>query len=366
MKKIGIICEYNPFHNGHVYHIKKIKELFPDSLIILVLSSYFTQRGDVSLLSKYDKVYLSLKYGVDLVIEMPCIYVLNSADTFANLAVGLLNKLKVNHIVFGSELNNIEHLTNIIHKSEEKDIVDKIKIYLKDGNSYPASISKALNEEFKSNDILAISYIRSINKINKSIIPVSIKRTNDYNDLNSNSKVVSGNNIREKLKNKEDISKFIPEYEDIKIREVDQNKLFILIKYKILTETNLTKFLGVDEGIEHRIQKAAFESDNMDELIRNIKSKRYTYLRIKRLLMHILLGILKTDAYHEMDYFRVIGFNNSGKSYLKNSNIKGISFRNTDRIEQVEFISSQIYDFLTDSQSFKREILNKPVISKDT
>ena len=362
MKVIGIICEYNPFHNGHIYHIKKIKEIYKDCIIVLAISSYFTQRGEISLLSKRDKTILALNYGVDLVIEMPTIYTINSADTFALLGVSLLNNLKVDAIVFGSELNDVNYLLDVSKKFNDQNIIDMVKKHLKEGTNYPTSLAKALNVNLSSNDLLGVSYIKAINKINPLIKPVTIKRTNDYNDLDSTNEIISGKNIREKLKQNENISKYIPDYFGIKLKKVNYKKLFSTLKIKILTEPDLTRFLGVDEGIESRLKKCALTSKSYDELIKNVKTKRYTYLRIQRMFMNILLGILKTDKFKELPYFRVIGFNRTGKDYLKSIKPENLSFKNEGRIYEVEINSSIIYDFLTNSNTFDKEILNKPEI----
>ena len=364
MEKIGIICEYNPFHNGHIYHINKIKEMYPDSLIILVMSTYFTQRGEPNILSKYDKVKIALKYNVDIVIELPTIYSLNSADIFAECAINLLNKAGAEKIVFGSETNDVKLLTKLAKELTSSKTKEKIKKYLGEGLNYPTSLSKALDKTLSSNDLLGISYIKAIKKINKKIEAVTIKRTTDYKDLDSTSIIVSGNNIREKFKNNENIKKYIPDYEEVLLQKIVYDKLFTLLKYKILTDEDLTKYLGVDEGIESRIRKSIFISKSMDELVKNIKSKRYTYLRINRMLMHILLGILKTDSYEDMPYFRVLGLSNNGKSYLRNKEIKMVSFKNGGRIYDVELSSSIIYDYLTNSKTYNLEIQNKPVFYK--
>ena len=121
MEIIGLIAEYNPLHNGHLYHINKIKEKYPNSLLVLVLNGYFLQRGEVSIISKYDKTLLALEYGVDIVISLPTLYGVQSADTFANTSIKLLNYLKVNKIIFGSETNDIDKLTLIANKSLELD-----------------------------------------------------------------------------------------------------------------------------------------------------------------------------------------------------------------------------------------------------
>ena len=185
MEVIGIICEFNPFHNGHVYFINEIRKRFPNDILVLALSGYFTERGEVSLLSKYDKTHLALEYNIDLVLELPTLYTSNSADIFAFAAVDALNEAGVSKIVFGSESNDVEKLKLIANKFSNKNTQEKIRKLLKEGSNYPTSLSKALNENIKSNDILGISYIKAINAINDKIEPITIERTNDYNDIES-------------------------------------------------------------------------------------------------------------------------------------------------------------------------------------
>ena len=166
METIGIIAEYNPFHNGHLYHINKIKELYPDSLIILVLNGYFTQRGIISVLSKEDKTKISLDNNIDIVLELPFIFGTQSSDIFAYNSVKLLNELKVNRIIFGSESNNLDLLNKVVDiQINDPEYEDRIKEYLNDGINYPTAMKKALNIEediSNPNDLLGISYIKAI------------------------------------------------------------------------------------------------------------------------------------------------------------------------------------------------------------
>ena len=171
MEIIGLIAEYNPLHNGHLYHINKIKEKYPNSLLVLVLNGYFLQRGEVSIISKYDKTLLALEYGVDIVISLPTLYGVQSADTFADTSIKLLNYLKVSRIIFGSETNDIDKLTLLAKKSLELDESEDLKETLKSGINYPTALSKVINESFtyNSNDLLGICYIKSIIKNNFNI-----------------------------------------------------------------------------------------------------------------------------------------------------------------------------------------------------
>ncbi len=361
METVGIICEYNPFHNGHMYHINKVKSLYPDAIIVLVLGGYFLERGDVSLISKWNKTKIALDYGVDLVLELPLLYGVNSGDYFAHNAVLALNAANVSKIVFGSECNDVEFLKTIASEQSLESFNFKVKEYLDMGENYPTSLSKALNVSLSSNDLLGVSYIKAINSINKSIEPVTIKRTNEYNDLESNEKIVSASNIREMLNNKVNIKEFIPNYDINFINAVDEKKMFYLLRYRILTDNSLNSYLGVDEGIENRINKVILEVNTYSELIDKIKSKRYTVSRVKRMLIHILLGIKKEDIEVPFEKVRILGFNSNGKAYLRKLNCSILVYKMNSRYSEIERTAALIYRDLTLDDSTLMEVLNRPI-----
>ena len=320
MKKIGIICEYNPFHNGHIYHIKKIKEMYPDSIIILVMSTSFTMRGEISILNKWDKTSIALTYGVDLVIELPTFYSTNSADTFASGTIKILNYLNCDYLVFGTESNDINLLKDLAQiQLNNKNYDLLVKDYMDKGNNYPTSMSKAL-ESLSSktinlpNDLLGLSYVKEIIKQKSNIEPITIKRTNDYHNEGATS-------IRLAIKNNQDIKDFVPKETLDKIIKHDiSNKYYSLLKYKILSDmSNLNTYLDVDEGLDNLIKKYIIKTNSYTELIEKIKTKRYTYNRLNRMFIHILLNIKKEDIKirKEINYIRVLGFSKQGKKYLK-------------------------------------------------
>ena len=195
METIGIIAEYNPFHNGHLYHLNTIKEMYPDSTIVLVMNGNFTERGDVSIIDKWKKTKIAINLGIDLVIELPYPFATQSADHFAYGAVTLLEKLNVDKLVFGSESNNIEDLKLIAKTQIENDEFEKlVKIYSKMGKNYPTALSCALEDLTGKkietpNDLLGISYIKAILENNYKIKPETIKRTNDYHSTELNNEV---------------------------------------------------------------------------------------------------------------------------------------------------------------------------------
>lgn len=323
MVNIGIICEYNPFHNGHLYHINEIKKRFKDSRVIALISGNFTQRGIPSVIEKYDKAKIAIENNIDLVIELPFVFASQSADIFAKGAIEILSELKIDYLVFGSESDNVENLKLIAsNQINNKEFDIKVKQYMSEGMNYPTAMSKASNAKLdllnSPNDLLGISYIKEIIKQNSNITPLTIKRTNDYHskDYNSNSNIISASAIREAYKNNIDIEKYVPENVQYKINKVDY---FNLLKYKIITEgKNINKYQTVDEGIENRILKVINNCNNIDELIQSVKTKRYTYNKLSRMFIHILCSFTKEEAFNNksIKYIRVLDFNPIGQKYL--------------------------------------------------
>lgn len=380
MKKvIGIIAEYNPFHNGHIYQIKKIKENYPNSIIIVCTSSSFTQRGELSILNKWEKTKVSLLNGVDIVIELPYVYATQSSDTFAKYGVSLLEKFHINYLCFGSESNDTTKLLDAA-KTQINNIEfdNKVKFYMKEGYNYPTSLNNALKELInydikEPNDLLAISYIKEIINNNYNIEVFNIKRTNSYHDLDLDNKIVSASNIRNKLLENKNIKDKVPKetYDILKNKSLE-NKYFEFLKYKIISETDLEKYVDVDEGLNVRIKKYINKSKSLDELIMNIKTKRYTYNRISRMLNHILCSFTKeeNDKIKKLEYIRILGFNENGRTYLneiKDSiELPILNKYDTKKYKALEIekrvtdIYSNIYDNIID-----QEIKNKPIYIKN-
>ena len=325
--KIGIIAEFNPLHNGHLYLINKIKEKYEDASIILVLSGNYTQRGIPSIIDKWKKTELSLKLGIDLVVELPFPFSTQSADYFAYGATTILNYLKVDKLVFGSESNDIDNLIELANiQINNKEYEDKVKEYMDLGNNYPTSLSKALTDITNKtinlpNDLLGLSYVKEIIKKKSNIKPITILRTNDYHDKEINNSITSATSIREAIKNNLDIKNNVPkETLDCIIKNDILNNYFKLLKYKILSDiSNLNSYLDVSEGLDNLIRKNIVKVNSYTELIESIKTKRYTYNRLNRMFIHILLNIKKEDVnkLKEINYIRILGFTSIGKKYIK-------------------------------------------------
>lgn len=376
MNVIGVIAEYNPFHLGHLYQINKIKEMYNDSIIIAIVSSSFTQRGDVSILNKWDKARIALDNGIDLVIELPYFYAGQSSDIFAKGAVTILNYLGIDTLVFGMEsddINNLKLMADI--QLNDKNYNNIVKEYLSNGYNYPTALSKAIKDIlnldiYLPNDLLALSYIKQVKLINNNINVIGIKRTNDYHSKEITSNIVNASLIREQFKKNLDISNYIPDYNTNKLYNVSVNDFYPLLKYQILNNiNNLDKFLTVDEGIDNRIKKYIKNSNNWDELVNNIKTKRYTYNKINRMLMHILFNLTKEESKNiVIDYVRVLGFNSKGRSYLnkikKNKDINivtnykdGIS-----KLFDLENRVNNIYAIIVDNKLIYEEYSHNPII----
>ena len=376
MKIIGIIAEYNPFHNGHKYQIDKIREKYEDALIIICTSSSFTQRGDISILNKWEKTKCALNNGANIVLELPYIYSTQSSDTFAKYALKILNELKIDKLCFGSEDNNIDKLYKVANTQiNNKQFDTKVKEHLDNGINYPTALNNALKELIqieitKPNDLLGVSYIKEILKNKYNIKPFTIKRTNDYHDIENNSDIVSASNIRERLLNNEDISSKVPQdvYEILKNKKI-KNKYFEYLKYKIISEQDLNKFLDVDEGLHTRIKDQIQKSNNLEELIQNIKTKRYTYNKISRMLNHILCSLTKEENnIQELEYIRILGFDSKGKEYLSEIK-KDIKTPILNKYDTKKYKTLEIEKRVTDIYSLiyedinKQEIQNKPIVT---
>ena len=378
MKIIGIIAEYNPLHFGHIYQLNKIKELYPDSLIIVITNSFFTQRGDVSILNKKNKTKLVLENNIDLIVELPFAYSTQSADIFAEGALKILNILNIDTLVFGSESNNIQKLTTIATTQlNNKEYDNLVKKYLTTGINYPTALNKALEyltglSIIEPNDLLGISYIKEIIKNKYTITPITIKRIGSYHAQKATSHIANATLIREKIQKNEDITKYIPKNEEnLLLKSLSLNSYYPYLKYKIYSTNDLSIYQTVDEGIENRIKKVINNSNNWEELVQNIKTKRYTYNKINRMLIHILTSFTKEEAQNiKIDYIRILGFNIKGKKYLnqikKNISIPIISNykKNLSRLLDIELRVATIYYLPISPNLITEEYKNKPIIKK--
>ncbi len=320
MKVVGIIVEYNPFHNGHLHHLRETVKASNKDILIAVTSGNVVMRGGISCINKFDKARIAVDNGVDLVVELPAVDTLQSSDHFAKSAIRILGELGCNELYFGSESNNIEKILEISEVINSNEYNMLLKEFLSSGMSYSVASNKVLEVHYNwvvnSNDILGISYIKAINDLGYSIKPHTIKRIGtNYNDnMNISKSISSATYIRDnrifddlvpKNTHKVLISKGF----------MDINDLFELIRYKIITssKSSLIDVLHVKEGIENKLKTINFGS--LDELVENLSSKRYTKSFIRRLITSMLFNINKFSD--DSFYIRVLGYNSIGASYIK-------------------------------------------------
>ena len=349
MKVCGIIAEYNPFHNGHAYHIQKTKEITGAEAIIAVMSGNFVQRGAPALFDKWTRTKMALMNGVDLVIELPTYYATSSAEYFAQGSVGLLDSLGVvDCLSFGSkttDIDTLKRIANILYL-EPNDYKDILQSELKKGVSYPIARSNSLKTFMKkeydakyiteilldSNNILGIEYLKALMYNNSQIIPNAIQRKGeDYNSVNIVDGICSATAIR-KILEKDDIENLkevIPESSfniinsellngrlPMDLRNFEKEIFYVL--RKSLTQ-DLFELSDVSEGLENLLKKTSNETTEIEKLIDMLKSKRYTRTRIQRILLHALLNITKDEVNnykYNPQYIRVLGFTKKGEKLL--------------------------------------------------
>lgn len=351
MKITGVIAEYNPLHNGHVYHFNNINS----DLKVLIMSSSFTMRGDLSIFDKFTKTKQALDLGYDLVIELPFVYSLERADIFSLNTVSFLNLCKINEIIIGSEENNI-NLYEKYYKEFNKESLNN-----EDGKSMKQASVSLL--PFKSNDILGFFYYKAIKDNNYDIELKTIKRIgNDYLDKDLNESYSSASSIRLNL---DQIDKYVPDFVSIDKNEIlDENSLYNYLKYQILNLSldELKNIFMVDEGLENKL-KSIYKYNNLNDYISSLVSKRYTETRIKRMLAYILFNIKKNDINeiynNKIDFIRVLGYSDKGKKYLneikKDVNIYTNIKEGINKALDIELKISKILDSIYNLDLLKLE-----------
>lgn len=355
MSILGLIVEYNPFHNGHLYHFNTSLGITQAEYCICAISGNFVQRGEPAIVDKWSRTLMALHAGADLVIEIPVIYCVQSAEFFAYGGVSILNSLGlVDTLCFGSEIGDIEVLKKIglIISREPDSYKEYLKEEMRCGNPFAVSRSLAVcrylmeNSEVRedlshiretlqsSNNILGLEYIKWLQRLKSDITPLTIGRIHsDYNDHSLDSLMASATAIRKaiSLDNMEGLKDQMPLFSlDIlkKLFREGRGPIFmedfcgaILCNLRRMSLDEISEIMDVNEGLQYRIKKAAINSGSLSSLVENIKTKRYTETRIKRILMHSLLGMKKSHL-DEMrnaggpQYIRVLGFSEKGRKLL--------------------------------------------------
>lgn len=343
---LGIIAEYNPFHNGHFYQIEEAKKQTGAKYVVAVMSGNFTQRGNTSLIDKWTKAQMALENGVDIVLELPTIYSVSSAENFAEGAIKILDSLKiVDTLCFGTETADFAALNNIANVlySEPKEYIAILNHELGKGISYPKARENALmmylndikryaNILSGSNNILAIEYLKALRRLKSDMTPFSIQRKKVYyNDERIIDEFASSTAIRKLIATEQyaEVRKVVPMSSYMLLKEKIEKGNFVIdiikfekeILYNLrkMTVKQIAELPDVTEGLEYAIKNAANSCNSLLELVNIIKSKRYTQTRIQRILVYALLGITKKDmanARKVTPYARVLGFNKNGREML--------------------------------------------------
>ncbi|BDR86495.1 nucleotidyltransferase [Clostridium tetani] len=402
MNITGVIVEYNPFHNGHLYHLNKTKEITDCDGIVAVMSGHFVQRGSPALLDKWTRAKLALLNGVDLVLELPTIYSTSSAEFFAYGATSLLDGINiVNNLCFGSELGNIDIIlkTSKILQEEPLSFKEDLKNFIDKGISFPNAREKALinfmrkeknsfdfnNVLCLSNNILALEYCKNLFKINSNIKPFTVKRQGShYNCLHLRDNLSSATAIREYIGNNENLDnlvKSVPEtvlnmlknFQNEQCKFPFEEDMFTYIKHKYFSNTGSIENLpDVSEGIHNRIYRALDTCNTLKEAMNMIKTKRYTYTRIKRILCHYFIGMdmINSDELRRKPcpYARILGFNRKGQDILKlikkSSNIPIINKipKKIDSTLNLDINATKCYSLLNKKVNPLDDFLKKPVL----
>lgn len=342
-KVLGIVAEYNPFHNGHLYHLEKSKKDTGSNYTVAIMSGNFTQRGSTSLMDKWSKAQAAIRNGIDLVLELPVLYATSSAENFAEGAIKILDSLNVvDYISFGAETVDIEILdkcADVLYQ-EPKQYKTLLSHELSKGISFPKARENALmlylndirkfaNVLSSPNNVLAIEYLKALKKLKSNLTPYSIPRYEvGYHDLNYTENTASSTAIRNMIKNNgfNALANLMPApsysilMQNIKAGHIvpdisvfEKEIIYTLRKMKTSEIANLP---DVSEGLEFAIKNAANSCNTFTEFMNIIKSKRYTNTRLQRILIYALLGITKKDiamSKKVQPYVRVLGLNKRGK-----------------------------------------------------
>lgn len=342
-KVLGIVAEYNPFHNGHLYHLEKSKEDTGSKYTVAIMGGNFTQRGSTSLIDKWSKAEVAIQCGVDLVLELPVLYATSSAENFAEGSIKILDSLKVvDYISFGAETANIEILNkcaDVLYR-EPRRYKTLLSHELKKGLSFPKARENALmmylndirtytNVLSSPNNILGIEYLKALMKLKSNIEPVSISRFEaGYNDLSYTGNIASSTAIRNIIKNNgfQALQNLMPApsyttlVNNLKaghiVPDISVFEKEIIYNLRKMETEEIAELQDVSEGLEFAIKNAANSCNSIVEFLNIIKSKRYTTTRLQRILLYALLGITKKDidiSKKTQPYIRVLGLNKKGK-----------------------------------------------------
>lgn len=375
----GIISEFNPFHNGHKWLVDKVKD--NSNAVVSVVSSSFVQRGDISIINKVDKAMSALQNGVDLVIELPAVYSLSSAETFGKAGVDILKGTGVvDKLLFGSECGDVDMLKKATDAIKSDEIQEKIKAMMDNGEYYPRVVYNSIKEIYGddlgkifdgANNILGIEYIKALDNTNISPITFS-RKGSGHNSKSPTENIASGSYIRDNFSDKE---LYIPKYNISNVGKIEN--LWRIFSYKISTVSadEIKNLPDVNEGLENRIKECIEDVNSFKELCNKLKTKRYTMSRLRRILCCCILGITKEIQNTPPPYIRVLGFTEKGSKLLKDikekseipliTNVKkgyDLLSQRDKKILDIEVLATKLWNLSSEGNShipndFKQQII---------
>ena len=328
MSVAGIVCEYNPFHLGHKYHIEKTRELLGgDTGIVCVMSGNFVQRGDCAAFAKHPRAKAAVLNGADLVLELPVPWVLSSAEGFAYGSVAILNALGiVTHLSFGSESGNVSELKELVKGINESE--NRIKELMDTGISYASARQKALDPKLgeliaSPNNILGVEYLKALDKLNSHIEPITITRhKTDHDSETPSDNFASASFIRNTILNGASEWKYVPEnaaeiFKNEPVHSLKYCERAIIAKLRSMTSEEFDALPYGGEGLGQRLMNSVMTETSLTEVMEKTKSKRYPMSRIRRMILCAWLGILCEDSKGEPPYIRVLAANEKGCEMLR-------------------------------------------------
>jgi predicted nucleotidyltransferase len=344
MKALGLVVEYNPFHNGHLHHLKESIKKTNADVVVAVMSGHFLQRGEPAILSKWIRTKMALECGVDLVVELPYAFATQKAETFANGAISILDALFCDFLCFGSESGDITPFlyTSQFLKESKETYDNSVHSYMKTGVSYPKALTLAFNNLGNNenlldltlpNNILGFHYVTAIHKLKSRMQPFTIKRTSaGYHDEHFHSPTIaSATSIRKALfSDTANVDNYVPEATMKRLQENKQHytlhrweNYFHLLKYRILSMTTdeIQSIYEVEEGLENRIMEKILHATSFQDFMERMKTKRYTWTRLQRLCTHLLTNTTKeqmndVNVSQTSPYIRLLGMSQIGQAYL--------------------------------------------------
>ncbi|MCI9408394.1 MAG: nucleotidyltransferase family protein [Oscillospiraceae bacterium] len=341
MKTYGIICEYNPFHNGHIYQIEETRKQGATH-IVAIMSGNYVQRGDVAMIDKFARAKTAVANGVDLVVEMPVVYSLSSANFFARAGVMMLGALGcVDGISFGSECGDIELLKNAAMASINASKPEKIKPLVEQGMSFPQAIQQAIALEYgpiiasvfdSPNNTLAVEYLKAIKLLNLEFETFTVKRKGaEHDSADPSEGIASASLIRSMIEDGKDISPYVPKETAEIAREYEEKELLayfdnlereLLYVLRSMIPPAIAECPDVDPALANFIFRAGIDAKSLDQFLEITGTKRYTAAKIRRVLLNLYIGTKASDLMIMPPYGRILAFNDKGSEILKASKEK--------------------------------------------